>query len=114
MYSGLLIKESLADETILDYVEISNVEIWATENKPKYWTAVSFHSRCPDFPQKLSKALCDSSDVCWYVDFSKDHVKYIVLKDHVLTYEIGNKEEKEKVINKCIELGVAREQLDWS
>ena len=35
-YEGLLIKESLSDERIPDYVEITNVDIWVTDNNPKY------------------------------------------------------------------------------
>lgn len=44
MYTGLLVKESLSDEKILDCIEIKNVDIWATDNTPKYWTAISFSS----------------------------------------------------------------------
>ena len=40
--------------------------------------------------------------------------KIIVLKDHVLSYTIGNSLEKEKVINKCRELGINEAQLDWA
>ena len=36
MYTGLLIKESLSDERILDFVEIKDVAIWVTDNNPKY------------------------------------------------------------------------------
>lgn len=114
MYAGLLIKESLSDERILDFVEIKDVDIWATNNTPRYWTAVSFFSDCIDFPEKLSKALREDSQIIWYVDLKADHTKYIVLKDLVLKYEIGNRIEKESVIKKCIELGMPMEQLDWS
>lgn len=114
MYTGLLIKESLSDERILDFVEIKKVEIWATSNKPKYWTAVSFVSNCFDFPEKLSKALSGGSGIPWYVDFKTESTKYIVLKDLVLKYEIGNSGEKEHVIRRCTELGIPTKQLDWS
>ena len=63
MYTGLLIKESLSDERILDFVEIKNVDIWVTDKKPKYWTAVSFVSNCMDFPEKLSKVLRKDSQM---------------------------------------------------
>lgn len=114
MYAGLLIKESLSDERILDFVEMKDVDIWTTNNTPKYWTAVSFVSECIDFPEKLSKALKEDSQMIWYVDLKADHTKYIVIKDLVLKYEIGNQIEKESVIKKCIELGIPMEQLDWS
>lgn len=114
MYAGLLIKESLSDERILDFVEIKNVDIWVTNNNPRYWTAISFVSNCMEFPEKLSKALREDSQIQWYVDLKMDNTKYIVLKDLVLKYEIGNCIEKERVIKKCIELGMPMEQLDWS
>lgn len=114
MYTGLLIKESLSDERILDFVEIKDVAIWATDNNPKYWTAISFASDCTCFPEKLSKVLREDMQMKWYVDFKAEHTKYIVLKDHVLQYEIGNCEEKERVMQTCIELGLPIEQLDWS
>lgn len=83
-------------------------------NRLKYWTAVSFVSNCIEFPEKLSKALREDLQIQWYVDFKTDSTKYIVLKDLVLKYEIGNSIEKESVIKKCIELGLPVEQLDWS
>lgn len=46
MYTGLIIKESIQDEKILDEIEIVKVEIWKTNNTPKYWTAISFTSTC--------------------------------------------------------------------
>lgn len=113
MYSGLLIKESISDETILDLVEIISVEIWKTNNKPRYWTAITFYSKCVDFPEKLSKSLSISNNITWYVDMKKDNIKYIVTKDNVLKYEIGNDIDKAKIIKKCIELGISKEQLDW-
>lgn len=114
MYSGLLIKESLCDEHILDCVEIKNVEIWATDNIPKYWTAISFESKDAEFPKKLSKALNDDYEMLWYVDMAYNGIKYIVLKDNVLKYRIGDFTEREAVMNKCRELGIPQQQLDWS
>lgn len=116
MYSGLIIKESLISEQILDEIEIRNVEIWKTDNVPKYWTAISFVAHCENFPEHLSKALYASSEsgMVWYVDIQDDIYKYIVLKDIVLKYHLGNAEEKKSVCARCMELGVKREQLDWS
>lgn len=67
-----------------------------------------------EFPEKLSKALREDSKMQWYVDMKAGNTKYIVLKDFVLQYEIGNPTEKESVIKKCMELGLPMEQLDWS
>lgn len=115
MYTGLIIKESIQDEKILDEIEIVKVEIWKTNNTPKYWTAISFTSSCEEFPEHLSKTLSRSSvsGMVWYVDIQDAVYKYIVLKDVVLKYHLENKEEKKSVCKKCMELGVKKEQLDW-
>ena len=116
MYSGLIIKESITDEKIFDIVEIIDVEIWKTDNVPKYWTAVYFKSDDERFPVKLAESLYHSSEngMVWYVDFKDDIYKYIVLKDKVFKYHIGDNEERHIIYEKCLELGVKREQLDWA
>ena len=116
MYSGLLIKESVSDETVLDFISIVSVEVWRTDNTPKYWTAISFTSDLDGFQELLSKALkgSEKQGLVWYVDFQDETYKYIVLKDTVLKYRHGNTEEKNAVCRKCVELGVSEEQLDWS
>lgn len=116
LHSGLIIKESIMDENIFDIVEIADVEIWKTDNVPKYWTAVYFKSDYEQFPVKLAESLYHSSKngMVWYVDFKDDIYKYIVLKDNVLRYHMGDKEGKNIVYEKCIELGVKCEQLDWT
>ena len=115
MYSGLIIKESIMNEQILDKLDVVSVELWKTDNKPKYWTAISFTSNYEDFPKHLSNALALSSEsgMVWYVDIKDTVYKYIVLKDIVLKYHLGNEEEKKLVCERCLELGVKREQLDW-
>ena len=115
MYSGLIIKESILNEQILDKLDVVGVELWKTDNKPKYWTAISFTSNIKDFPELLSNALYLSSEsgMVWYVDIKDTIYKYIVLKDIVLKYHLGNEEEKKLACEKCIEFGVKREQLDW-
>ena len=115
MYSGLIIKESILNEQILDEIEVVDIALWKTDNKPKYWTAISFTSDFEDFPEHLSNALHLSSEsgMIWYVDMKDTVCKYIVLKDVVLKYHLGNEEEKRFVCEKCIALGVKREQLDW-
>lgn len=113
MFRGLLIKESLEDERLLDLVQVQKVELWATDNRPKYWTAITFASSAPDFPEKLSRALRGAGSVTWYVDFDREGIKYIVLRGHVLTYPIGDAQAKKQVMETCLALGVPVHQLDW-
>ena len=61
---------------------------------------------------RLNKDLLftDSEDM----DLKRDNVKYIILKDHVLTYQIGDEAGKQAVCDKCRSLGIPEEQLDWA
>ena len=110
MYEGLIIKETLSDELLLDYLVIDKVEVWKTDSKIKYWTAIFFHSDCKDFPDRLAENIIEG----WYADMKLGNTKIIVFKNKVLSYEIGNAAEKEKVLDYCRSQGVPENQLDWS
>lgn len=115
IYQGLLIKESISDELILDYVTITRVELWKTAGYPKYWTALSFTTNQEDFPEILSKVVISNETVGnWFVDMKMRNIKYIVFKDKILKYTIGNAIEKEQVCEECRKLGIPNHQLDWS
>ena len=116
LYEGVLIKESIADENILDLLEIKKVEIWKTEGNPKYWTVLFFSSKHRDFPEEISKVMKsgDTPNENWYVDFKADNIKYIIFKDLILKYRIGNQEEKQLVCERCRELGIPDVQMNWS
>lgn len=43
LYEGALIKESIEDETLLDYIRVHKVELWNTGGVPKYWTVIFLH-----------------------------------------------------------------------
>ncbi len=92
IYEGALIKESLEDETILSYLFVHKVELWDAGGKPRYWTAIFFTSTQRNFPELVSKALIadKTRGGNWFADFKKDNLKFIVFKDTILTYEIGN------------------------
>lgn len=116
LYEGVLIKESIVDENILDLLEIKKVEIWKTGGDPKYWTVLFFSSKHSDFPEEISKVMKsgDTPNENWFVDFKADNTKYIVFKDLILKYRIGNKEEKQLVCERCREQGIPDDQMNWS
>lgn len=107
-FEGLLIKESISDESILDILNINKVELWKTETIPKYWTALYFTSSDIDLPNKFSKVLISDENYGgnWYVDFKHENTKYIVFKNKILSYQIGNELEKEKVSEECRKKGI--------
>lgn len=116
VYSGLLVKESVDCEDILDLLEIHKVELWRTDHRPKYWTALSFTSTHPDLPQQLSQVMIASPipGESWFVDLKAGNTKYIVLRDLILSYTIGNRAEKEAVCQRLRSLGIPDSQMNWS
>ena len=114
-YEGILIKKSISDDNIIDYMNIYKVELWNTGGKPKYWTALFFTSDRRGFPEQIAKVIRPGPDANgnWFVDFKAGNEKYIVLKDRVLKYRIGSQTEKEEVCNECRKLGILNEQMNW-
>ena len=114
LFEGILIKESVADDAILDFLHVHKIELWNAGGKPKYWTALFFTSAAADFPELVSKVmLSDSGSGSWFVDFKAGQVKYIVFKEKILKYKIGNPSEKEYVCNECRKMGILDEQMNW-
>lgn len=114
IYQGVIIKESIIDENILDYVSVNKVEMWKTSGKPKYWTVLFFTSIHENFPELLSKVLISNEDVGnWFVDMKSGNTKIIVFRNKILKYEIGNSKEKELVCEECRKLGIPDSQMNW-
>lgn len=115
LYEGILIKESIVDDSIIDHLNIHKIELWNTGGKPKYWTVLFFTSDKKDFPEHISKVMLSDPDKGenWFVDFKAGNKKYIVFKDKILKYQIGNLAEKEFVCNECRKLGISDEQMNW-
>ena len=115
LYEGILIKESIMDDSIIDCLNIHKIELWYTGGKPKYWTALLFTSGRKDFPEQLSKVMLSVPDEGenWFVDFKAGNEKYIVFQDKILKYQIGNQAEKDRVRMECRKLGISDEQMNW-
>ena len=110
MYEGVIIKETLTDELFLDHLTIDNVEICKTNSAIKYWTLIYFHSETDDLPQRLSAVIIEN----WFADMKSNNVKYIIFKDKILKYEIGNAADKEKVLDVMRSWGIPDNQFNWS
>ena len=110
MYEVVIIKETLTDELLLDYLIIDKVEICKTNNAIKYWTLVTFHSETEDLPQRLAAVILED----WFADMKSDNTKYIIFKDKVLKYEIGNAAEIEEAVNYMRSKGIPEGQIKGS
>lgn len=115
LFEGALIKESIENESILDYIRVHKIEMWNTGGKPKYWTVLFFTSSQSNFPELISKAMISDQNRGgnWFVDFKCGNIKYIVFKNKILKYQIGDEKEKFIVCGECRKLGIPDEQMQW-
>lgn len=114
LYDGILIKESITDDAVIDFLNVHKIELWNAGGKPKYWTALFFTSDKADFPKRISEVmLSDTDSGNWFVDFKAGNEKYIVFKDKILKYQIGNQAEKEYVCSECRKMGISEEEMNW-
>lgn len=115
IYEGILIKESITDDTVIDFLNVHKIELWNAGGKPKYWTVLFFTSDKADFPERISKVMASDPEngQNWFVDFKAGNEKYIVFKDKILKYKIGNQTEKEYVCSECRKMGISEEQMNW-
>lgn len=110
MFVGAIVKETIQNELFLDLIKIEKVEIWKTnDTQIKYWTMIFFKSDTMDLPEQLSKTIING----WFADMSRDNIKYIVFRNCVYQYTIGNEEEKNHVLNEMRKRGIPDEQFGW-
>ena len=116
VYEGVLIKESVTDDAIIDLLSVHKIELWNTGGKPKYWTVLFFTSNVKNFPEQISRVMRSDPENGgnWFVDFKSGNEKYIVFKDKVLKYQIGNQVEKDYVCALCREMGISDGEMNWS
>jgi len=110
LYEGVIIKETLTDELFLDFLTIDKVEICKTNETIKYWTLIYFHSKAKDLPERLASVIIED----WFADMKSGNTKYIIFKNKILKYEIGNAFEKEEVLNYMRSRGIPKNQFNWS
>lgn len=115
VYEGMLIKESVTDDSIIDLINVHKIELWNTGGKPKYWTVLFFTSDKKDFPEQVAKVMVADADKGgnWFVDFKAGNMKYIVFKEKILEYQIGNREEKDYVCAECRKMGISDAEMNW-
>lgn len=113
-FEGILIKESIRDDRVIDLLSVNKIELWKTAGVPKYWTALFFTSERPDLPEQLAKALIGGPEENWFVDFKAKNTKYIVFHNKIFHYTIGNRQEKDAVCEQCRKLGIGEEEMNWT
>ncbi len=116
LYEGTLIKESVTDDSIIDLINTHKIELWKVGGTPKYWTVLFFTSTHPNFPEEIAKVMISdpTKGGNWFVDFKSGNVKYIVFRDKVLKYKIGDQSAKDIVCEECRKLGITDKEMNWT
>lgn len=118
MFKGVLIKESLKDQSVLNLIRQTNVEVSnidnATEDQPKTWTLISFEvseAEAGDFAEKLKHSIDEGK---WYVDFSNGEEIFVVFYEKLFRYRRDDAEAKKAVVEYARSIGIPENQLDWA
>ena len=115
-FYGVLIKEGINTEDILDEITVYDVKLLQCNNKkPRYRTALYFTADGEDFPQKLSRVLIADPDRGgnWFADIKGGDTKYIVFRDLVLSYRAGDEKVKAAVLSECRKRGINDTEINW-
>jgi hypothetical protein len=117
MFTGLLLKESLSDLTLLDALRITKTETWQVSNavawQPATWTAVSFEAD-DDQADQLSEKMSRALKPMWYINGSTDEMVYLVFPGKVFKYHKGDADQRAAAQEFGRLIGVPDSQLDWS
>lgn len=116
LFQGVLIKESIDDDCVIDRISVHKTELWNVGGSPKYWTALHFTSNDVSLPDHLSKAIISDPERGgnWFADFKNGDIKFIVFRNKILKYRIGDLSEKNKVKNECRKMGITDGEMNWS
>jgi len=116
-FRGLLIKESLDDETVLERMRVTNsTEVdqpQPSSDQPGRWTLIAFEGSEIDadpLAELLSQALKPRG---WYVDFSTSRHKFVILPGKVFKYEPGDRQGEADAKAFARSVGVPERQLEW-
>ncbi len=116
MYNGLLLKESLLDESVLESLPITATEIWHVENaadfQPDVWTALTIEGpagHAAAVAARLSRAIKPD----WYANLSTAEHSLVIFRDRVFKYRRGDPTGRAEAQDYARSVGIPEHQLDW-
>jgi len=117
MLTGLLLKESLADLSILERLRVTKIETWnvanAAEYQPNVWTAMSFevdNAEADAVVEELSHVLKSPG---WYINARRDEWVYVIFPQRVFKYQCGDRVGKTEAQAYAQSIGIPPSQIDW-
>ncbi len=115
--TGLLIAESLKNQSILSSLKISKTETWDVENtekgQPERWTALTFEAD-EEEAEELAKSLSLVIRPEWYANFSTTTHVFLILENRVFCYVKGDKAARAEAESYAVSVGIPISQVDWS
>lgn len=116
-FRGVLIKESLNDESILNGLRVTNSTEFnqpqPSPDQPSHWTLIWFEGserQADSLAETLSRSLKPRG---WYVDFASSTHKFVILPGKVFKYRPGDEQGEEAAKAFARTVGVPERQLDW-
>src|SRR3989344_4592687 len=121
-YQGVIIEESLLDNSVLKEVKVLETKIEQVNPKHKtpwlkQWTLHTVElpeDKADKIANSLSKSLDYSHGSAWYADFKNDRPHYIIFKDKVFKIDRSKPNEYQDATNYGISLGIPDYQVDFS
>lgn len=116
-FTGLLLKESLADPGVLDRLSVTKVETWELGDtgalEPPVWTAVSFEgdeARADETAELISRAMHPSY---WYANIHCTADEIVIFAGKIFRYVRGDADGRSAPEDYARSIGVPEHQLDW-
>ncbi len=118
-YKGVIIEESLIDDSIVEELEIVQTEVEkVTEKHGTSWldkwtiqTVLIPESKIDEYTKRLSKLIDTSHCSDWYCDFRNDSYHYVVFSDKVFKLNRSNKKDYDDMRKYATSLGLPEAQL---
>lgn len=118
---GAIIKESLANTSVLKNVNITKTDILPVTKRHqtpwiKQWTFhfVEVKKNDAEFVAKKISKNIDPKHNAWYADFKNDKLHYIIYRNKIFKINRSKKNEYEKALEYGRQLGIPKYQLDFS
>lgn len=115
--NGMLLRESLANLSVLDLLQVTRTESWqvqnAAPNQPPVWTANWFEAddeHADALAEALSQALKPQG---WYINAATQAWLYVIFPGRVFKYAGGDAGGRAAAQQYARELGIPESQLDW-
>lgn len=118
MFCGILIEESLRDNSVIDCLKVNEKRVEhpenATNDQPETWTLISYSGN-DDQADNVAQSLANSlNEGRWYTNFTTGTGKvYVIFPGKVFTYQRNDRAGRIEAQRYAGSIGIPSSQLDW-